>query len=501
MPSQFSATLAGDRKFTKAAHRFWQCNVLANGRIFPRVIGRQVASAADIYRLGIIPAFNFATVTTAAGTSTPGIFGTRIVYRSTLFNDGLSGENIQGNGSNIIDIDLSAGTLAAVLTKIVSTDTKVDKIDIYAAQKIGSVYGTFYRVVKDATNSAGTVTFSIVIAAGGVLTGVGVTNGTADTTGRILDIDNDFPGTQPILLEVAGRLVAYGGLTSRVTATFTNASATVTTAEQVFDGIEFFYLKRDSDTTGGVDSRGTYLCRYATSMSVVLVNVDGTAALYAGASGAGTTSIWTEANERVSKLYNPHSFPIDNIGNEFPTAVLAAGKVPNSNRVLVMGKEYVIARDFDRFPFTEGLNVISTEYGCSSQFSIASAHGRLYWLDLSGDKREILFSDGTTVQPISTIKIKSILRQVTLDSNGDAWRIEYIDSAYYPNEEVIRWGLYLSNSTVANFILELDLITGEVRADPTWNSHRYLDVFTYGKLRGRVFIGQFGWSGGRKSVV
>jgi hypothetical protein len=72
-----------------------------------------------------------------------------------------------------------------------------------------------------------------------------------------------------------------------------------------------------------------------------------------------------------------------------------------------------------------------------------------------------------------------------------------IHGTYFKDEEVIRWGLYVDDNTVANYVLELDLITGDVRDDPQYYPHRYLDVFTYGNVRGRNYVGQFGWTGGK----
>jgi hypothetical protein len=423
-----------------------------------------------------------------------------LVYRSTAFTDGFTGDYIQSNRSNIVDVDLSAGSLAAVLTKVTTTDTKVNALDIYVAQKIGSLYGAFYRVVKDAANSAGTITFSVVIS-NALPTGVGVTNGTADAGGIVLADDNDFPQAQPIAIEVNGRLVLLGGIVKRVTATFTNGSGTVTVSgadstETFYDGIEFWNLKRDDDSSGGIDGKGTYLARYASATSVSLVNADGTATTYTGTSGSGATSTWTEPNRKYSKLLNPHAFPSDNVSNDYPSAILAAAKMPNTNRVLLMGRDWTIAEDYDRLPMQDGLNYISTEYGCSSHFSIVGAHGRLYWLDFGKGKREICISDGSSVQPISTKKIKTILERLTLDENGDVWRVGFIHGQYYPSEDTIRWALYLDNNTCANYILEFDLNTGDARLDPQYYAHRYLDVFTYGSIRGRQLIGQFGWTGG-----
>jgi hypothetical protein len=161
-----------------------------------------------------------------------------------------------------------------------------------------------------------------------------------------------------------------------------------------------------------------------------------------------------------------------------------------------MGANWVIAEDYDRFPLDDGLNFVSTEFGCGSHFSIVPAHGRLYWLDFSKGKREIVMSDGSTVMPISTQKIKSVLNRVTLDTNSECWRISFIHGAYYRNEDTIRWAIYLDGNTVPNYILELDLNSGDLRSDPEYYPLRYLDVFTYGQIRGRVYIGQFGYSGG-----
>jgi hypothetical protein len=500
MPTTFTSALSGNYKTMMARHRGWRCGVLTNGESWPRVIGSTLTSTADIYRLGIIPTFVLTAPSTDTGTSTPGIYGIALVYRSTAFTDGFTGDYIQSNRSNIVDVDLSAGSLAAVLTKVTTTDTKINALDIYAAQKIGSIYGEFYRVVKDAANSAGTVTFSIVMS-NTFPTGVGVTNGTADTTDFILADDNDYPQAQPIALEVNGRLVLLGGITKVVTATFTNSSSTVTVSgadstSTFYDGIEFWNIKRSDDTSGGIDGKGTYLCRYASATSVTLVNIDGTAATYSGTSGSGTTTTWTEPNRKFSKLLNPHAFPADNVSNDYPSAILAASKMPNTNRVLIMGRDWTIAEDYDRLPLSDGLNYISTEYGCSSPFSIVGAHGRLYWLDFGAGKREICISDGSSVQPISTKKIKTILERLTLDENGDVWRVGFIHGCYFQKEDTIRWGLYLDNNTLANYVLEFDLNTGDARLDPQYYAHRYLDVFTYGSIRGRQFIGQFGWTGG-----
>lgn len=495
MSTTLSVGLSGNYKTTFAQHRKWGCGVLANGESWPRVIGSQVASTSDVYRLGIIPTYVLTAPTTGVGTSSPLIFGVCLVYRSTKFADGLSLEDIQGNRSNIVDVDLTIGSLAAVLTKVTTTDTKVDKLDVYAAQKIGAAYGTFYRVVKDGANSAGTITFSIVMSSG-IPTGVSVTNGTADTTFKILATDNDYPYAQPVVLQVAGRLVSLGGITKRTVGTFTNGNGTVTSSETVYDGIEFWYIKRDSDTTGGVDGRGTYICRYATATTLTLVDATGAADTYDGTSGTETCQIWTEPNRRYSKLLNPHSFPADNVDNDYRSALLAGGVVPNTSRLLLMGKDFVAAEDYDVVPITSGLNEISTEYGCSSHFTIVPAHSRLYWLDLSKGKREICVSDGSSVVPISTAKIKSILDRVTLDSNGDVWRVSFLSGMYYPNEDTIRWWLYLDNNTVANYCLELDLNTGDVRSDSQYYGHRYLDIFTAGQLRGKTYVGQYGWTGG-----
>lgn len=480
-----------------AQHRAWGCSVVGNGESWPRVVGPQALSSSDIYRLGIIPTYALtAPTTTASGTSTAGTYGIVLVYRSTLFSDGLTTDNIQGNGSNVVDVTLTS-TDAAVLTKVVTTDTKVDKLDIYAAQKIGGIYGAYYRVVKDCANSAGTVTFNIQMSATlGLPVGTATSSGTIDNTGLILATDNDYPNAQPIILEVAGRMVSFGGIIKRVTATFTNGSSTVTTSETIYDGIEFWYFKRDTDTTGGLDSRGTYLARYATATTLTLVNVDGTADTYDGTTGSGLASIWQQPNRSYSKLLNPHAHPEENITNDYPSAGLAAGKVPNTNRVLLFGANWTIAEDYDRLPLDQGLNYISTEYGCSSHFSIIGAHGRLYWLDFGKGKREILMSDGTAVTPISTQKIKSILDRLTFDSNGDVWRVESLAGIFNPRQDTLRWGLYLDGNTSANYVLELDLSTGDLRADPQFYGLRYQDVFTYGMIRGRNYIGQYGWTGG-----
>lgn len=495
MPSTFSAAFSPNYKPTLAAHRMWQIGVIGNGDSWPKIIPNTITAASDFKRLGIIPTFVLTAPSTGGGgSSTAGTYGIVLVYRSTQFQDGLTGDDIQSNRSNIVDVTLAAND-QATLTKVTTTDTKVDKLDIYAAQKIGSVYGTFYRVVKDGANSAGTIIFSVVMSSG-TTTGVGVTSGTADTTALVLADDNDFPQAQPILIEMNGRLVAIGGLAKTLTCTFTNGSGTVTTAETIYDGIEFWNLQRITDTSGGLNARGTYLARYATANTLTLVNADGTADTYDGSSGSGQTTVWTEPNRKYSKPLNPHAFPADNINNDYPSAALSAGKVPNTNRLLIMGKSWVIAEDYDQLPIQSGLNYVSTEYGCSSHFSIVSAHGRLYWLDFSNGKREICVSDGSTVQSISTKKIKSILAQITLDSNGDPWRTAFIQGAYYPNEDTIRWGLYLNNNTVANYVLELDLASGDLRNDPQFYAHRYLDIFTYGAIRGNIFVGQYGWTGG-----
>ncbi|MEM4247648.1 MAG: hypothetical protein QXH80_00070 [Candidatus Nanoarchaeia archaeon] len=495
MPSEFTLGLSGNYKSTMAKHRAWQCGVLSNGESWPRVIGATATSASDIYKLGIIPAFNLSTPsTTTSGTSTAGTYGIVIVYRSIIFKDGLTGDDIQSNCSNIVDVTLT-DTDAVVLTKVVSSDSKVTYIDIYAAEKIEDTYGQFYRIVKDCANSDGTVTFNIQIS-NLIPIGAGVTGGTADDAGVVLVTDNDWPQCQPLLLEVNGRMVMAGGIVKRVNATFTNGSSTVTTAETVYDGIEFWNIRRDTDASGGFDGKGTYLCRYVDANTVKLVNVDGTDDVYDGTTGNGTASIWTEPNLKYSKFLNPHAFPVDNVRNDYPSAILAIGKVPNTNRVLVMGKDWVVAEDFDRLPLQDGLNFISTEYGCGSHFSVVAAHGRLFWLDFNKGKREICMSDGTTVVPISTRKIKSILKSITLDVNGDPWRLGYIHGDYYRNEDTIRWALYVNNNTVANFVLELDLNLGDLRNDPIFYGMRYLDIFTMGQIRGRNFVGQYGWNDG-----
>lgn len=486
---------SGNYKSCIAVHRAWGCAVLANGESWPRVVGNVIASSSDLYRLGIIPTFALTNATTSAsGTSSAATYSIVLVYRSTVFADGLSGDNIQSNRSNITTVTLTSGQ-AAVLTKVTTTDTKVDKLDVYAALSINSIDGTYYRVVKDGANSAGTITFNIQ-QSNGILIGAGVTNGTADTTGLILATDNDFPQAQSICLEMNGRLVIAGGIVDRVTATFTNGSPTVTTTETIYDGIEFWNIKRDSDTSGGINARGTYLCRYATANTVTLVDAAGASVNYTGVTGSETSSIWTEPNLKYSKFLNPHAIPEENIRNDYYSGVLACGKVPNSNRLLVMGRDWTVAEDFSQLPLSDGLNYISTEYGCSSHFSVVAAHGRLYWLDFGKGKREICVSDGSTVQPISTKKIKSILKRVTLDQNGDVWRVAFIHGAYYHDEDTIRWGLYLDNNTVANYVLEYDLNTGDTRLDPQFYGHRYLDVFTYGDIRGNIYIGQFGWTSG-----
>lgn len=494
MPTSFSLSLSGNYKFTGAKHRKWGGAVIGNGESWPRFVPTTVASSTDVVRLGLIPALDLTTPTvTTSGASSPATYSFAIVYRATSYFDGLSGEGIQSNASNIVTKALAAGE-AAVLTKVVSADAKVAYIDIYAAQQIDGIDGEFYRVVKDCANTAGTVTFNVV-ASNGWLAGAGVTGGTADTTGKVLATDNDYPTAQPFVLEAAGRLVSFGGITKRVTASVTNGSATVTTAETVYDGIEFWFFRRDDDTSGGVDGRGTYLARYATANSISLVNADGTAATYSGTTGSGMATVWQQPNRGYSKLYNPHAFPADNINDDYPGPLLAGGKVPNSSRVLLMGRDFVIAEDMDRLPINT-LNLLSDEYGCSSHFSVVAAHGRLFWLDFGKGKREVVMSDGTNVTPLATGKIKSILARVTLDSNGDVWRAGYIHGAYYQTEDTIRWGLYLDGSTVANYVLELDLASGDVRGDPNFYAHRYADVFTYGQIRGRVFVGQFGWPGG-----
>lgn len=491
MPSTFSLGYSGNYKPTLAVARAWNTAVIGNGDSWPRLIPNTITTAADFFRLGIIPAFNLTAPSTAGGgSSTAGTYGICIVYRATLFRDGLTAEDIQSNRSNIVDVTLAANE-QATLTKVVSSDTKVDAIDIYAAQKIGSVYGAFYRVVKSGTNSAGTIVFSVVMSSG-FPTGANVTNGTADATFFILADDNDFPQAQPFLIEVNGRLVALGGLVKGLTGTFTNGSSTVTFAETIYDGIEFWNLQRNSDSTGGLNSRGTYLCRYASSTSVTLVNADGTADTYDGTSGSGQTTVWTEPNRKYSKPLNPHAFPADNINNDYPSAILAGGKVPNTNRVLIFGKNWTIAEDYDTLPIQSGLNYISTEFGCSSHFSIVGAHAKLYWLDFGNGKREILMSDGSNIRPISTKKIKTILQQMTLDQNGDPFRVGFIHGAYYQNEDTIRWGIYLNNNTVPNYVLEMDLNTEEIQ----FYAHQYLDIFTYGVIRGNVFVGQYGWTGG-----
>lgn len=495
MPTTFSLSLSPNYKPTFAKHRKWKAGVLTNGESWPRVFGSSIQTSADFYLLGIKTIFNLTAPTTSVvGASAPGTYGIVTVYRSSKFIDGLSGDNIQSNPSNTVDVTLAANQ-SAVLTKVTTTDTKVTAIDIYAAIKVSGAYGTFFRVVKDATNSAGTVTFDIQ-ASGFFLISATVTNGTADNTAVILATDNDPPTAQPIALEVNGRLLLCGGITKRVTATFTNGSPTVTTAETIYDGIYFWFIRRDSDTSGGVDGRGTYLCNFVSSSSVTLVDASGASVNYTGTTGTETATIFPEPNRSFSKPLNPHAFPVDNISNDYPGAILAAGKVPNTNRVLLMGSAFVIAEDYDRLPLEAGLNYVSTEYGCSSQFSIVEAHSRLYWLDIGKSKRQICYSDGATVQLVSTQKIKSILNRVTLDSNSEPFRIGYIHGIYFKNEDVIRWGLYLDNNTVPNFILELDLVTGDVRNDPTFFAHRYLDVFTYGTLRGRPYIGQFGYDPG-----
>lgn len=482
-------------KPTYCAHRKWKAGVISNGESWPRVFGAEIASSSDFYKLGIIPTFALANPTAGGGgSSTAGAYGIVLVYRTTKFTDGLTGDYVQGNASNIATVTAAAND-AITLTKVTTTDTKVDKLDVYAAISVSGIYGTFYRVVKDAANTAGTIIFSVV-SSNGALIGAGVTSGTADTAFEVLADDNDYPQAQPINIEVNGRMVSMGGIVKRTVATFTNASSTVTTVETVYDGIEFWFIKKDSDTTGGLDGKGTYLCRYATANTVTLVNVDGTADTYDGTTGDGITSIYPEPNRRYSKLLNPHAFPLDNTNNDYPSAIISAGRMPNTNRVLIMGADWVIAEDYDRLPMSSGLNYISQEYGGSSFFSVVSAQGKLWWLDFNKNKRKILCSDGSSVTPISTQKIQNILNRVTLDSNGDVWRSSFIHGIYLRDEETIRWGLYLDNSTVANFILELDLATGDVRSDPNYYPLRYLDAFTYGSIRGRSYIGQYGWSGG-----
>lgn len=495
MPVSFDTNFSPNFKATGAGHRMWQVFCIANGDSWPRIVPNTITDASSFYRLGIIPAFTLtAPTTTSTGTSTAGTYGVCLVYRSSLFFDGLTAEDIQSNRSNIVDVTLGSSD-AAVLTKITTTDGKVNNLDVYAAQKIGSTYGTFYRVVKDGANTAGTITFNIQMSNGQTV-GAGVTGGTADNTGLVLATDNDFPQAQPILLEVNGRLVALGGLNKRLTCTFVNGSSTITTSETIYDGIEFWNFQRDGDTTGGINGRGTYLVRYATANTLTIVNIDGTTGSYSGASGSDLSTCWTEPNRKYSKALNPHAFPADNINNDYYSAILAAGKMPNTNRVLIMGKDWVVAEDYDRLPIQSGLNYISTEYGCSSHFSIVAAHGRLYWLDFGKGKREIIVSDGSTCQPISTKKIKTVLESLTLDTNGDPWRVGFIHGAYFQREDTIRWGIYLNNNSLANYVLELDLTSGDLKNDPIYYPHRFLDVFTYGSIRGNTFIGQYGWSGG-----
>ena len=501
MPVSFNLSLALTYKPVMAVHRGWSAAVVAFGDWWPRLVPSNIQTTADVRLLGIRPTYALANPTTAvSGTSTAGTYGVCLVYRSTTFQDGLTLDDIQSNRSNIATVTLTASQ-AAVLTKVVPSpaDTKVNALDIYVAQEISSgIYGTFYRVVSGATNGAGTVTFNPQFGTGGFMIGAATSEGTVDTTGLVLATDNDFPYAQRFAVEVEGRCVMAGGIVRRVTATFTNGSPTVTvTGSETFqDGIYFWNIRRDSDTSGGIDGRGTYLCNYVSSTSVTLVDATGASVNYTGTTGSETTSVWTEPNRRFSSLLNPHKYPSDNVSNDYPSAILALAKVPSTSRVLLFGARYIIAEDYDKLPLDGGLNYISTEWGCSSHFSIVAANGRLFWLDLGKGKRQILTTDGTTVTPISIDKIKTILDRVTLDENGEVWRIDYIHGEYYQSDQTIRWSLYLDNNTVANYVLELDLTTGDLRGDPTFYGHRYQDIFTMGNIRGRNLVGQFGWNGG-----
>lgn len=493
MAIQFTTAISGAQKITGAIHQKWGCAVITNGCSWPIAFGSSVQSASDLYRLGIIPTFTLATpTTTTSGTSTAGTYGIRIVYRSSKFIDGVTGDQIQGNGSNIVDVTLGAGD-AVVLTKALPTptDSKIDAIDIYAASKIGATYSAFYKVVSGCANSAGTVTFNIQVN-NTYCIGVTPSEGTAVSDATILATDNDWAAAKPIIVEMDGRAVLVGGLNFTVTGDWVNGSSTVDTAERIYNGIEFWYARKNGDTSGGIDGRGTYLCRYASESSFTLVNADGTATTYSGTTSSADTYIWTDSGRIYSKLFNPHAYPLENLSSEYASKPLAAARVPNTHRLLIFGRDWVVAEDYDNLPISGGLNYLSTEWGCSSNFSIVAARGRLYWIDLGANKRQICMTDGTSVSPISTQKIKSVLDRVTLDSNGDVYRIHQIHGAYYATEEVIRWGLYLDNNTVANFVLELDLVTGDIRGDPQFYAHRYLDAFTFGVIRNRNYVGQFG---------
>lgn len=499
MPAPITAGLSPNYKSTGAAHRMWQGGVLTNGEAWPRIVGSQVITAADVFRLGIIPEYNVVTLApAAAGASTAGAYSVVQVFRSSTFQQGLTGQDIQSNRSNILTTTIAANQKISY-TRIASADAKINYIDIYVAAQFNGIDGAFYRVIEKCPNANGAVTFNV-----NMVNGIPIADtpsaGSIDPLSILLATDNDFPYAQPIFLEVNGRGAFYGSHNARVTATWTNGNGTVTTVETIYDGIEFWLIKKDGDTTGGINGKGSYLCRYATANTVTLVTIAGVPTTYAGATSTTTGSIYTEPNERISQLYNPHSYPEDNVNNDFRSGVTAAAKVPNTNIVLACGVDYVVARDFTTLPITGGLNYISTLRGCASQFAfVPHPDGRVYWLDLANKKRDICFSDGSSVHTISTQKIQSVLDRMTLDSNGDVWRVGFIAGCYYPNENIIRWGLYLDDSTVANCLLELDLGTASVYAvmtDPMFYPHRYLDVFTMGIIRGNVLVGQFGWASG-----
>lgn len=494
MSSEFTYPFANNFKPTQAKHRKWSCNVFADGESWPIVSGNVVNSSSDIYLLGIRPTYSLGAISTAAsGTSTANTYGICIVYRSTLFQDGLTAEDIQSNRSNIQDVTLTSAQ-AASFTRVVSTDTKVNYIDVYAAVKTNGVYGPFYLCVDSVPNSAGSLSFN-PLWANDYLTGTTPSAGNANATATILDDTNDAPVAQPIVREVGGRCVSLGGRVITALGTFTNGSPTVTFSDTIYNGIDFWFIHRTSDSAGGINARGTYLIRYATSTTGTLVDETGTSVNYSGTSGTELCTIWTPPNRRWSKLFNPHAYPEDGVNDDYRSAILAGDVVPNTTRLLVMGVDWVVAEDYNPTP-ADGINYLSTERGCSSPFSVVAAEGRLFWFDLGNNNREICYSDGTTVSTISTQKIQSILNQITLDSNGEAWRIGFIHGAYYKNEKIIRWGIYLNNAIVATYQLELDLVTMDVRGDPTFFFHRGMDHFTYGAIRGRVFVGQLGWSGG-----
>ena len=310
--------------------------------------------------------------TTGAGNCTIGTHGIRYRYQNsrTGYVSNPSPATLYAVVGGAQQLNYTIGGAGPIFT---SADAKVDTI-LIEMTAISS--GEYWQVAKVA-NTAGSYSISISDA---LLT----QNFNSDANYGSADRNEVFTHSPPpygtITLAYKGRAWQFGSKPFALTATFTNASATVSAMTVGFSQAWVGQvIKRGIDTAAYVIASGT------TSANTMLLQV-----VYAGANGSGAATVYSTTPNRgyYSRAYAPEEYFPAQWARDFlhDRDDIVTAVIGRRDAMYVFGLFSAERLQYDADPSatTSTRSPIQGNRGCFNQRCLVSVEGHLYAFDRQG---------------------------------------------------------------------------------------------------------------------